>query len=962
MPSLTGASAYLAQKAAAQAGVPDIFDPNQESASLLARGLAVRPQDKQLQNFLARFGSSIDPATLQRYGLTLPKPPEKSLLESVKNTALGGVTNVLSLLSRPQQAIFQAIRPPEGEGVLGGALAGLRGEEPISFQQVVLGRERGGAEDIRGPGWLRGLIEFAGSTATDPLSYVSFGSSAVAKQGLTRVGKELGEETAKSLAKKGLRASIKTGITNESSIRQALAKNILKEVPDISEKALTRKVGKELTALRRQSAGGFRFAGKTLPGTRGLERLGGGERAFQTVAREVSPGRKVLQNIFVPRAATANQFGKLVADQVGQALSVGRGLTGRETDNVARSIVRGLGKAQVPDVDKAFKSRLQQVAAQEGVDSAVSDAVSTLAKIDYGTLQEAKSIGLKLGSLNDALKVADLNKTTVPQLIFERAQEVAKARGFAETMKELNTLTDNVGKKLIYSPAEYKRLVGTTKDVKKIKELGLEKITTAGGQEHYIPKVIKKDIEQTLEVITKDEGIRELSKFVNQANTLWRAYATVFPAGFGFFSRNELGNIMNMFYAGVRNPGVLKEAAKLQRAIRSGKTLTAKQQDLWEKIIQQNIVDTGTLMRETSSELVELSKTLSGQPRGPLGRAARKLPGGEKAAETSAARRLGKIARHISPVNPENVALRAGRAVNTALENNSRIALFIDGLNKGMSPSQAAIRTKKFLFDYADLTAVERRQIKPWVAFYTYMRRNIPLQVEAAIQAPWKVTAQIHGLQGIQEALGAAQAPTIVPGRLIEQGGFASSSTVFKVDLPLLSALDQISAVESLGSLAPGGKKADLSEILTKGLAQTAGVRPALVKGAASVALKRDLFTGQDLDTIDKRHNMLLNIIFPGVGKFDRAQEGILDAFTGESRSRLLNLTLGIQVQDINEATQRSESFRRLGIIEDYIKNMGEVPSLTELRDMGLIPPLQQRKPAEPASFRVPSISQLLRQ
>jgi len=59
-----------------------------------------------------------------------------------------------------------------------------------------------------------------------------------------------------------------------------------------------------------------------------------------------------------------------------------------------------------------------------------------------------------------------------------------------------------------------------------------------------------------------------------------------------------------------------------------------------------------------------------------------------------------------------------------------------DKLAKGMSDSGAHVR--EFLFDYLDLTHLERTAMKRGMPFYTWMRKNIPLQVENLVNQPQK--------------------------------------------------------------------------------------------------------------------------------------------------------------------------------------------------------------------------------
>jgi hypothetical protein len=53
---------------------------------------------------------------------------------------------------------------------------------------------------------------------------------------------------------------------------------------------------------------------------------------------------------------------------------------------------------------------------------------------------------------------------------------------------------------------------------------------------------------------------------------------------------------------------------------------------------------------------------------------------------------------------------------------------------------------KKYLFDYTELTPFERNVMKRVIPFYTWMRKNIPLQLQNVVEQPWKYTrlAKFH--------------------------------------------------------------------------------------------------------------------------------------------------------------------------------------------------------------------------
>ena len=94
------------------------------------------------------------------------------------------------------------------------------------------------------------------------------------------------------------------------------------------------------------------------------------------------------------------------------------------------------------------------------------------------------------------------------------------------------------------------------------------------------------------------------------------------------------------------------------------------------------------------------------------------------------------------------VGIERGMALGTTIENNARLAHFLDKLDKGDDALTAAKSVKKFLFDYGDLTAFEKQVLKRLLPFYTWTRKNIPLQFEQIWKQPQKYAPLVHLLRG----------------------------------------------------------------------------------------------------------------------------------------------------------------------------------------------------------------------
>lgn len=90
----------------------------------------------------------------------------------------------------------------------------------------------------------------------------------------------------------------------------------------------------------------------------------------------------------------------------------------------------------------------------------------------------------------------------------------------------------------------------------------------------------------------------------------------------------------------------------------------------------------------------------------------------------------------LNKINP----LEIGRKVGGWNENTFRKVHFLDKLKKGYNPQQAADSVSKYLFDYSDLTKFEKDKMKRLMPFYTFTRKNIPLQLEMLVTQPGKMS------------------------------------------------------------------------------------------------------------------------------------------------------------------------------------------------------------------------------
>jgi hypothetical protein len=100
----------------------------------------------------------------------------------------------------------------------------------------------------------------------------------------------------------------------------------------------------------------------------------------------------------------------------------------------------------------------------------------------------------------------------------------------------------------------------------------------------------------------------------------------------------------------------------------------------------------------------------------------------------------------LSTKKAEGAYSRIMRQATYATDGWTRMTGFVHNLKAGQDYAQAAATTKKFLFDYFDLTAFERKVMRRIIPFYTWMRKNIPLQLKTLITDP-RIFARLNDIQ-----------------------------------------------------------------------------------------------------------------------------------------------------------------------------------------------------------------------
>lgn len=239
----------------------------------------------------------------------------------------------------------------------------------------------------------------------------------------------------------------------------------------------------------------------------------------------------------------------------------------------------------------------------------------------------------------------------------------------------------------------------------------------------FDPKVAD-DLEKLVAVTQSPDAASELFR---TATGIWKGYATA--ANPGFHVRNLVSNLFNSWLGGMQPamaPMRYAEAAAAQKgAVRAigGHAPEAIQ----KAMADMGVVGTGHgAFGDIGSAMDTLVHSTSG--------------------------RTWKASSAVNPLSTQNILQSAGRHLGTGVENLSRVALFLDQLHKGNSLEDAALHVRKYLFDYGELTDFEKGIRNTAVPFYTWIRKNLPLQLESLLSQPEKYAHTGKVINKVEEA------------------------------------------------------------------------------------------------------------------------------------------------------------------------------------------------------------------
>ena len=251
-------------------------------------------------------------------------------------------------------------------------------------------------------------------------------------------------------------------------------------------------------------------------------------------------------------------------------------------------------------------------------------------------------------------------------------------------------------KKITELPSDIAVVADKASDIPK----GFERLNLPGMKDMAVHKDAKPILEATFKKFSNIEEVERFLAGFDKIQNLWKGTATYL--NIGFHTRNFVSNQWQLFLADAFNPVKVVKDLKVMRKVKK--------------------------LRGQGKSIDDIAKALGGKE-------------GKRYAEfaNEALTGTGRFGADIEKtLKGQNWAFEAGGYLGELLEDSSKYTLFKNRINDGYNVAEAARDTRKFMFDYQDITDLERNVFKRIMPFYTWSRNNVPLQVGMLIQNPGK--------------------------------------------------------------------------------------------------------------------------------------------------------------------------------------------------------------------------------
>ena len=335
---------------------------------------------------------------------------------------------------------------------------------------------------------------------------------------------------------------------------------------------------------------------------------------------------------------------------------------------------------------------------------------------------------------------------------------------------------------------------------------------------------------QVAQVLDRMGGTIALSKSLTEVSGLYKSALSVFKQSVtglnpGWYVTNGVGNVFNAYLAGVRDPRLFSVAWDMQlNTAASNKRLTAwlaskkiyslkasKQGrkafmdagELRQIISKQGLEGFGTMFDNIGRDLAEATTS-----------AQRKLAMEGMGAGSKAVQGVKYMAEDVAEHGAWKGLNRGARKIADSMETNTKVAVFLDnyvkkaanntdyGTLKAMTRG-AREHAFKYLFDYSDITNFEAKVMKGVAPFYTFARKNIPLQFDELLKQPGTYMGMHRAREGSLNKHYTEEQRDQMPEWLRERAIAVGNDTLLTPNMPSESIDDFLSPRVMSGMVTP---------------------------------------------------------------------------------------------------------------------------------------------------------------
>ncbi|HWL41965.1 MAG TPA: hypothetical protein VNQ73_03400 [Ilumatobacter sp.] len=366
------------------------------------------------------------------------------------------------------------------------------------------------------------------------------------------------------------------------------------------------------------------------------------------------------------------------------------------------------------------------------------------------------------------------------------------------------------------------------------------------GDQFGLDYAVRAEVEQALRRVETEVNNGGLWRLLDSYTQFFKTYATLSP---GFHVRNAMGATFMNLTEGVKVREMTEALALWKRYTANPEQFMATADDRVRTALQATF-GSGAGGSVSAEELV----------------------GGSDV--------LGRLT--------SNRVSKLGRTAGEWVEGPARLSLALNSVDSGMSLDEAIARLTRVHFDYSELSNFDRH-MKRIIPFWTFMSRNLPLQLQQILTKPRVYQQYASLVRNMREDDDGA----FVPLWWRERGAFRLP---FGDDLYAMPDLQHVNLGEDLAKLDPSNPLRLFSD-----------VNP-LLRVPAELAFDRKAFTDSPIREDENRWlYALLNMVptaaqgarLSGTGQYDDKQ-----------LQNLLNY-LGVPVRQLTPAVESGERRRR---------------------------------------------------